>query len=66
MSEHDSAAAFRRAVAEAARKKIVFLLHAIRQMSRPDRMITGLDVRRVVLRGEIIEDYLKMFAATVA
>lgn len=57
MSEHKSAVAFRRAVTEAARKKILFLPHAIRQMSRPDRMITGLDVRRVVLRGEIIEDY---------
>ncbi len=49
--------AFRREVIEAARKRILFLPHAIRQMSRPDRMITGRDVRRVVMRGEIIEDY---------
>jgi hypothetical protein len=57
MSEHASIAAFRRTVVESARKKILFLPHAIRQMSRPDRMITGPDVRRVVVRGEIIEDY---------
>ncbi len=48
---------FRRTVVESARKKILFLPHAIRQMSRLDRMITGKDVRHVVLRGEIIEDY---------
>ncbi len=59
MSDQDNLAAttFRRTVVESARKKILFLPHAIRQMSRPDRMITGQDVRRVVMRGEIIEDY---------
>ena len=41
----------------AARKKLLFLPHAVRQMSRPDRMISVQEVRRVVLRGEIIEDY---------
>ena len=46
-----------RLVNAAARKKLLFLPHAVRQMSRPDRMITVQDVRRVVLRGEIIEDY---------
>jgi hypothetical protein len=40
-------------VRAAARKKILFLPHAIRQMSRPDRMITAQEVRRVVLSGEI-------------
>lgn len=45
------------AVRAAARKKLLFLPHAIRQMSRPDRMISVQEVRRVVLRGEIIEDY---------
>ncbi len=47
----------RGAVVESARRRILFLSHAIRQMSRPDRMITGRDVRRVVMHGEIIEDY---------
>jgi hypothetical protein len=47
----------RRRVIEAARKRILYLPHAIRQMSRFDRMITVQEVRRVVMRGEIIEDY---------
>jgi hypothetical protein len=41
----------------AARKKLFFLPHAVKQMSRPDRMISVREVRRVVLRGEIVEDY---------
>ena len=44
-------------VLAAARKKILYLPHAIRQMSRPDRMITAQEVRKVVMQGEIIEDY---------
>ena len=31
--------------------------HAIKQMSRPDRMITVDDVKKTVLSGEIIEEY---------
>ena len=41
----------------AARKKLLFLPHAVKQMSRSDRMINVQEVRRVVLRGEIVEDY---------
>jgi Domain of unknown function (DUF4258) len=44
-------------VRAAARKRMLFLHHAVTQMSRPDRMITVEEVRSVVLRGEIIEDY---------
>ena len=40
-----------------ARSQVLFLPHAIRQMSRPLRMITEQEVRRVVMRGEVIEDY---------
>jgi len=40
-----------------ASKKILFLPHAIKQMSRPDRMITKDDIRKVVFLGEIIEEY---------
>jgi hypothetical protein len=40
-----------------ANKKILFLPHAVEQMSRPERMITTDEVREAVLRGEIIEDY---------
>ena len=44
-------------VKAAAQKKLLFLPHAVGQMSRPDRMISVQEVRRVVSRGEIIEDY---------
>jgi hypothetical protein len=44
-------------VKAAGRRKLLFLPHAVRQMSRPDRMISVQEVRRVVLRGEIIENY---------
>lgn len=45
------------AVREAARKKLLFLPHAIRQMARPADMISASEVERVVIEGEIIEDY---------
>ena len=38
-------------------KRLLFLPHAIRQMSRPDRMITPDEVQAVVKDGAIIEDY---------
>ena len=41
----------------ASKKKILFLPHAVRQMSRIDRMITPDEVSRIILNGEIIEDY---------
>ena len=44
-------------VREAAKKRFLFLPHAITQMNSPERMITTDDVREVVIRGEIIEDY---------
>ena len=44
-------------VQEAAEKKILFLPHAVRQMSRPDRMIRVAEVRSCVTGGELIEDY---------
>lgn len=44
-------------VRAAAEKRIIFLPHAIRQMSRPDRLITRLDIRSVIFEGEVIEDY---------
>ena len=46
-------------IATAATQKILFLPHAIKQMSRPDRMITTDEVREAVLSGEIIEEYLE-------
>ncbi|MHC4475286.1 MAG: DUF4258 domain-containing protein [Planctomycetota bacterium] len=41
----------------AGKKKCLYLPHAIRQMSRPERMITTAEVRSVIESGEIIEDY---------
>ena len=41
-----------------AKKKILFLPHAITQMSRVDRMISPSDVKECVLEGNIIEEYL--------
>ena len=37
--------------------KLLFLPHAIRQMSRPERMITPQEVEKVVMTGELVEDY---------
>ena len=44
-------------VRAAAEKKRLLLPHALRQMSRPDRMITTAEVRSVIEKGEVIEDY---------
>ena len=44
-------------IISSANKKILFLPHAIKQMSRPDRMITADEIRDAVLFGEVIEDY---------
>jgi hypothetical protein len=41
----------------AAGKRLLFLPHAIRQMSRPQRMISPDEVKTVVKQGELIEDY---------
>ena len=44
-------------VISSAKKAILFLPHAIQQMSKPDRMITTDEIRRVVMSGDIIEQY---------
>ena len=44
-------------VRETARKKILFLPHAVRQMSRLDRMISPSDIHDVLENGEMIENY---------
>jgi hypothetical protein len=38
-------------------QRILFLSHAVRQMSRPDRMIKRLEVRNVIETGVVIEEY---------
>lgn len=37
--------------------RLLFLPHAIQQMTRPERMIGRQEVRNVVEHGEVIEDY---------
>jgi hypothetical protein len=44
-------------VREAANKRLLFLPHTIRQMSRPERMISTAEIEMVIRTGEIIEDY---------
>jgi uncharacterized protein DUF4258 len=44
-------------VRKAARQRLLFLPHALRQMSHPERMISSTEVQQVVLEGEVIEDY---------
>lgn len=44
-------------VREATQKRLLFLAHAIRQISRPQRMISSNEVEVVVTQGELIEDY---------
>ncbi|MGQ0571311.1 MAG: DUF4258 domain-containing protein [Armatimonadota bacterium] len=38
-------------------KRRLYLPHALRQMARPDRMITTGEVRSVIEHGELVEDY---------
>jgi hypothetical protein len=44
-------------IRQAAAIKVLFLPHAVQQMSRPERMISPAEVRHVVHTGEVIEDY---------
>jgi len=44
-------------VRTAAAQRILFLSHAVRQMSRPDRMIRTTEVRDVIAKGVVIEAY---------
>ena len=44
-------------VRKRADRRILFSQHAVAQMSRPERMITPGEIRKVVSAGEIIEDY---------
>jgi Domain of unknown function (DUF4258) len=48
---------FLEVVKEAARKRLLFLPHAIDQMNRPERMISAREVREVIFSGQPIEDY---------
>jgi len=47
----------RNRIRAAAESKVLFLPHSLRQMLRPERMISRLEVRQVIAHGEVIEDY---------
>lgn len=38
-------------------RKVLYLSHAVRQMTRPDRVISPEDVRYAIDHGVVIEDY---------
>jgi hypothetical protein len=44
-------------VRQAAAVKILFLPHAVQQMTRPERMISTAEIRQIIDTGELIEDY---------
>jgi hypothetical protein len=44
-------------VRAAAAKRILFLSHAVHQMSRPSRMISPAEVDAVIAAAELVEDY---------
>lgn len=44
-------------VRQAAKKKRLFLPHALRQMTRPETMISTIEIQSVLENGEVIEDY---------
>lgn len=48
---------FKKIVIEASEKKVLYTLHALQQMNKPERMISRDEVREVLKHGEIIEDY---------
>ncbi len=44
-------------VIASATEKVLYLPHAVQQMSRPDRMITPSEIEAAIFNGEIIELY---------
>lgn len=48
---------FRKKILETAKKKILFTLHAVDQMNKPERMISEEEVKSILLEGEVVEEY---------
>ena len=48
---------FKGNILEAAEKKILYTVHALDQMNKPERMISKGEIKEVLNNGEIIEDY---------
>jgi hypothetical protein len=57
MTDEEFAAILER-VRKAAARRILFLSHALRQMAKPERLISAAEVRGIIEEnGEVIEDY---------
>ena len=52
-------------VRASAAKRILYLPHAIKAMARPTAIIARSEVEAVLLRGEVIEDYVAVITAYV-
>jgi len=55
----------RELICQAAKQKILFLPHAVKQMSRTERMISTSEVRHVIEKGEVIEDYIQKMSEDI-
>ena len=44
-------------IRRAAKRRILYLPHALRQMLRPARMISAEEIRQVIHSGSMVEDY---------
>jgi hypothetical protein len=44
-------------VRAAAAKRVLYLPHAVRQMSRPSQMISTTEIETVITTGDLVEDY---------
>ncbi|MEW6079094.1 MAG: DUF4258 domain-containing protein [Thermodesulfobacteriota bacterium] len=44
-------------IRESAAKNVLFLPHAVRQMTNAERMISTKDIRNVIDNGKVIEEY---------
>ncbi|MBI3782218.1 MAG: DUF4258 domain-containing protein [Deltaproteobacteria bacterium] len=51
------AASLQERIRPTASKRVLFLPHAVRQSSRPERMISTAEVREVLIRGVVVEEY---------
>ena len=57
MFGEDMQGSFLEKVIEAARKRIIYTEHALDEMNTEEKMITSDEVREVIFKGEIVEDY---------
>ncbi len=48
---------FRKLIHKKTKKKILYSIHTLNQMNKPKRMISKDEIRNVLTKGEIIEDY---------